>query len=191
VYSSTVTISHYLYQNFAQKFVKFLLPINSKEQTVDFELVQLICLTGRNNTSFLPPQTLKCILTALTNCRVLRLDPEVSETYTASIFRVTPDFSAFLYFRLQLCVNNLIPLFLPHTLPISYFISSARKWLVRCIHYDVHHYAINQCIYRYRNLRTQQMSVLNLLCTSYTICFGSYWWPSSGGIYIYIGIYTD
>jgi hypothetical protein len=33
----------------------------------------------------------------------------------------------------------------------------------------------------YRNLRMQQMSVLVLLCTSYTICFGPYWWPSSGG----------
>jgi hypothetical protein len=32
-----------------------------------------------------------------------------------------------------------------------------------------------------RNLRTQQMSVLVLLCTSYTTCFGPYWWPSSGG----------
>jgi hypothetical protein len=34
----------------------------------------------------------------------------------------------------------------------------------------------------YRNLRTQQMSVLVLLCTSYTNCFGPYWWPSSGGL---------
>jgi hypothetical protein len=33
----------------------------------------------------------------------------------------------------------------------------------------------------YRNLRTQQMSVFVLLCTSYTTCFGPYWWPSSGG----------
>jgi hypothetical protein len=33
-----------------------------------------------------------------------------------------------------------------------------------------------------RNLRTQQMSVLVLLCTSYTTCFGPYWWPSSGGL---------
>jgi hypothetical protein len=33
----------------------------------------------------------------------------------------------------------------------------------------------------YRSLRTQQMSVLVLLCTSYTTCFGPYWWPSSGG----------
>jgi hypothetical protein len=33
----------------------------------------------------------------------------------------------------------------------------------------------------YRNLRTQQMSVLVLLCTSYTTCFGPYWWSSSGG----------
>jgi hypothetical protein len=33
----------------------------------------------------------------------------------------------------------------------------------------------------YRNLRTQQMSVLVLLCASYTTCFGHYWWPSSGG----------
>jgi hypothetical protein len=33
-----------------------------------------------------------------------------------------------------------------------------------------------------RNLRTQQMSVLGLLCTSYTTCFGPYWWPSSGGL---------
>jgi hypothetical protein len=33
----------------------------------------------------------------------------------------------------------------------------------------------------YRNLRTQQMSVIVLLCTSYTTCFGPYWWPSSGG----------
>jgi heme/copper-type cytochrome/quinol oxidase subunit 1 len=32
-----------------------------------------------------------------------------------------------------------------------------------------------------RNLRTQQMSVLVLLCTSYTTCFVPYWWPSSGG----------
>jgi hypothetical protein len=32
-----------------------------------------------------------------------------------------------------------------------------------------------------RNLRTQLMSVLVLLCTSYTTCFGPYWWPSSGG----------
>jgi hypothetical protein len=32
----------------------------------------------------------------------------------------------------------------------------------------------------YRNLRTQQMSVLVLLCTSYTTCFGPYWWSSSG-----------
>jgi hypothetical protein len=39
--------------------------------------------------------------------------------------------------------------------------------------------AIN--IYIYRNLHTQQMSVLVLLCTSYTTCFGPYWWPSSGG----------
>jgi hypothetical protein len=31
------------------------------------------------------------------------------------------------------------------------------------------------------NLRTQQMSVLVLLCTPYTTCFGPYWWPSSGG----------
>jgi hypothetical protein len=36
-------------------------------------------------------------------------------------------------------------------------------------------------IYIYRNLRTQQMSVLVLLCTSYATCFGPYWWPSSGG----------
>jgi hypothetical protein len=34
-----------------------------------------------------------------------------------------------------------------------------------------------------RNLRMQQMSVLVLLCTSYTACFGPYWWPSSGGLY--------
>jgi hypothetical protein len=34
----------------------------------------------------------------------------------------------------------------------------------------------------YRNLRTQQMSVLVLLCTFYTTCFGPYWWPSSGGL---------
>jgi hypothetical protein len=33
-----------------------------------------------------------------------------------------------------------------------------------------------------RNLCTQQMSVLVLLCTSYTTCFGPYWWPSSGGL---------
>jgi hypothetical protein len=33
----------------------------------------------------------------------------------------------------------------------------------------------------YRNLRTQQMSVLVLLCTSYTTCFDPYRWPSSGG----------
>jgi hypothetical protein len=33
----------------------------------------------------------------------------------------------------------------------------------------------------YRNLRTQHMSVLVLLCTSYATCFGPYWWPSSGG----------
>jgi hypothetical protein len=33
-----------------------------------------------------------------------------------------------------------------------------------------------------RNLHTQQMSVLVLLCTSYTTCFGPYWWPSSGGL---------
>jgi hypothetical protein len=33
-----------------------------------------------------------------------------------------------------------------------------------------------------RNLRTQQMSVIVLLCTSYTTCFGLYWWPSSGGL---------
>jgi hypothetical protein len=31
----------------------------------------------------------------------------------------------------------------------------------------------------YRNLRTQQMSVFVLLCTSYTTCFGPYWWPES------------
>jgi hypothetical protein len=37
-------------------------------------------------------------------------------------------------------------------------------------------------IYIYRNLRTQQMSVLVLLFTSYTTCFGPYWWPSSGGL---------
>jgi hypothetical protein len=30
-----------------------------------------------------------------------------------------------------------------------------------------------------RNLLTQQMPVLVLLCTSYTTCFGPYWWPSS------------
>jgi hypothetical protein len=30
----------------------------------------------------------------------------------------------------------------------------------------------------YRNLRTQQMSVLVLPCTFYTTCFGPYWWPS-------------
>jgi hypothetical protein len=41
--------------------------------------------------------------------------------------------------------------------------------------------AINQYI-DYRNLRTQQMSVLVLLCTFYTTCFGPYWWPSSGGL---------
>jgi hypothetical protein len=29
-----------------------------------------------------------------------------------------------------------------------------------------------------RNLRTQQMSVLVLLCTSYITRFGPYWWPS-------------
>jgi hypothetical protein len=40
-------------------------------------------------------------------------------------------------------------------------------------------FQINQ--YIYRNLRTQQMSVLVLLCTSYTTCFGPYRWPSSGG----------
>jgi hypothetical protein len=34
----------------------------------------------------------------------------------------------------------------------------------------------------YRNLRMQQMSVLVLLWTSYTTCFGPYWWPSSGGL---------
>jgi hypothetical protein len=34
----------------------------------------------------------------------------------------------------------------------------------------------------YRNLHTQQMSVLVLLCTFYTTCFGPYWWPSSGGL---------
>jgi hypothetical protein len=39
---------------------------------------------------------------------------------------------------------------------------------------------IFESIYIYRNLRTQQMSVLVLLCTFYT-CFGPYWWPSSGG----------
>jgi hypothetical protein len=33
----------------------------------------------------------------------------------------------------------------------------------------------------YRNLHTQQMSVLVLLYTSYTTCFGPCWWPSSGG----------
>jgi hypothetical protein len=33
----------------------------------------------------------------------------------------------------------------------------------------------------YRNLRKQQISVLVLLCTSYTTCFGPYWWPSSSG----------
>jgi hypothetical protein len=33
-----------------------------------------------------------------------------------------------------------------------------------------------------RNLRTQEMSVLVLLCTSYTTCFDPYWWPSSGGL---------
>jgi hypothetical protein len=34
----------------------------------------------------------------------------------------------------------------------------------------------------YRNLRTQQMSVLVLLCTFYTTCFGPYCWSSSGGL---------
>jgi hypothetical protein len=38
--------------------------------------------------------------------------------------------------------------------------------------------------YIYRNLRKQQMSVLILLCTSYTTCFGPCWWPSSGGFVI-------
>jgi hypothetical protein len=39
------------------------------------------------------------------------------------------------------------------------------------------------CMYQsYRNLCTQQMSVLVLLCASYTTCFGPYWWPSSGGL---------
>jgi hypothetical protein len=33
-----------------------------------------------------------------------------------------------------------------------------------------------------RNLHTQQMSVFVLLCTSYTTCFGPYWWPSSSGL---------
>jgi hypothetical protein len=37
----------------------------------------------------------------------------------------------------------------------------------------------------YRNRRTQQMSVLVLLCTSYTTCFGPYWWSSSGGFHWY------
>jgi hypothetical protein len=34
----------------------------------------------------------------------------------------------------------------------------------------------------YRNLRTQPMSMLVLLCTSPTTCFGPYWRPSSGGL---------
>jgi hypothetical protein len=34
----------------------------------------------------------------------------------------------------------------------------------------------------YRSLRTQQMSVLVLLCTSYTTCFGPYWWQTSADI---------
>jgi hypothetical protein len=39
----------------------------------------------------------------------------------------------------------------------------------------------------YRNLRTQQMSVLSLLCTFYTTCFGPYWWPywRNGSVDIY------
>jgi hypothetical protein len=40
----------------------------------------------------------------------------------------------------------------------------------------------------YRNLRTQQMSVLVLLCTSYTTCFGPCWWAL---LHTEVSIYID
>jgi hypothetical protein len=49
------------------------------------------------------------------------------------------------------------------------------------LNYWVMHPVARVSINIYRNLRTQQMSVLVLLYTSYTTCFGPYWWPSSGG----------
>jgi hypothetical protein len=47
--------------------------------------------------------------------------------------------------------------------------------------YWVMHPVARVSINIYRHLRTQQMSVPVLLCTSYTTCFGPCWWPSSGG----------
>jgi hypothetical protein len=35
------------------------------------------------------------------------------------------------------------------------------------------------------------MSVLVVLCTFYTTCFGHYWWPSSGGLYYHNKTNTD
>jgi hypothetical protein len=49
------------------------------------------------------------------------------------------------------------------------------------LNYWVMHPVARVSINMHRNLRTQQMSVLVLLCTSYTTCFGPYWWPSSSG----------
>jgi hypothetical protein len=49
------------------------------------------------------------------------------------------------------------------------------------LNYWVMHPVAHVSINIYGNLRTQQMSVLVLLCTSYNTCFGPYWWPSSGG----------
>jgi hypothetical protein len=48
------------------------------------------------------------------------------------------------------------------------------------LNYWVMHPVARVSINIYRNLRTQQMSVLVLLCTSYITCFGPYWWSSSG-----------
>jgi hypothetical protein len=56
----------------------------------------------------------------------------------------------------------------------------------RNIYYHLNHWVMHPvaCVSTNicRNLRTHQMSVLVLLCTFYTKCFGPYWWPSSGGL---------
>jgi hypothetical protein len=57
------------------------------------------------------------------------------------------------------------------------------RYVMTYLNYWVMHPVARVLISIYRNLRTQQMSVLVLLCTSYTTCFGPYWWPPSNFLY--------
>jgi hypothetical protein len=63
----------------------------------------------------------------------------------------------------------------------SFRTADVQRKLNFMLNYCIMHPVARVSIYIYRNLRTQQMSVLVLLCTSYTTCFGPYLWPSSGG----------